>query len=560
MIYIAERESQKVVGDTSLFIMIGLSPQNAILNKLIKECDGSNYSKRTKLWEVPNSYLAKLLDDFCYLDDITLELINCQESIIINKKVDVSKFKTKPFDYQVEGIKFGLEHDRWLLLDVPGLGKTITALYIAQELKEHENLQHCLIICGLNTLKENWRKEVEKHTDLSCRILGAVTSRRGNTHIKGVAERIKQLNNPIEEFYVITNIETLRDDRVLEALLNGPNKFDMIVLDEAHVIKNPTSQQSENLMKLNAKYKLAMTGTLLLNNPLDAYVPLSWIGKERSTYTNFKNYYCMLGGEKHNILCGFKNIKHLKNTIESCSLRRTKDLLNLPPKTIINEYVEMSPEQELFYENIKQGIKEQVDKVKLTTNNILAMSSRFRQATACPSILTTEAIPSAKIERAKQLVEEITSSNEKVVIFSTFKETVYTLERELAEYKPLIATGDFDDLKISKAIDKFQSDPESKVFICTWQKCGTGITLTSACYEIFVDTPWTDGAYEQCQDRCYRIGTKKNVTIYHLITAKTIDERVLDILNTKGALADYIIDDKITQQGISILQRYIEDI
>lgn len=328
-----------------------------------------------------------------------------------------------------------------------------------------------------------------------------------------------------------------------------------------HNCKSPTSIQGKNLLKLTkAPYKIAMTGTLLLNNPLDTYVPLKWIGAERSTYTNFRYYYCTYGGKFHNMLIGFKNTKVLKDMIEKYSLRRTKDLLNLPPKIIINEYVEMDNSQEIFYENIKQGIKDQVDKVKLSTANLLALTARLRQATACPSILTTENIPSAKLDRACSLVEEIVSNGGKVLIFSTFKDSVYELEKRLQQYKPLVATGDVPDESVNERVVQFQNDPENKVFICTWQKCGTGLTLTAANYEIFIDTPWTDAVYTQAQDRCHRIGTKDVVTIYHLITANTIDERVLEILQDKSAIASYIVDDAITEKGINSLRKYIEDI
>ncbi|WP_300924765.1 helicase-related protein [uncultured Clostridium sp.] len=117
------------------------------------------------------------------------------------------------------------------------------------------------------------------------------------------------------------------------------------------------------------------------------------------------------------------------------------------------------------------------------------MIARLRQATALPSILTSELIDSAKIVRAVDLAKEVLSRKEKIVIFSTFKDTVYELEKLLKNENPLIATGDSKDSEISDYIDKFQKDPNYNLFIGTWQKCGTGITLNSASYMIFIDTP-----------------------------------------------------------------------
>jgi len=158
------------------------------------------------------------------------------------------------------------------------------------------------------------------------------------------------------------------------------------------------------------------------------------------------------------------------------------------------------------------------------------------------------------------LVEQIVSSGNKVVVFSTFKETLETLKERLKCYNPLVGTGDISDEEISSNVDKFQTNDKNKIFLGTWQKCGTGLTLTAATYMIFIDTPWTDAAFEQACDRIYRIGTTKPVTIYNLITSDSIDERVLEIVSDKAALADYVIDDTITESGLNSLRKYIEEL
>ena len=558
MIFIQERQTIKCPGITSLFVSFNYNKQ--IVDE-IKLLEMSFYNADTKEWETPLSNLSELLDRLCIFDDIKFECLrDCQRD---TQQYGLSEYKTKPFEHQIEGIQFGLQNDRWLLLDAPGLGKTLTLTYLAKELKEQRGLEHCLIICGLNTLKMNWKDEIEKHSDLSCRILGQRINRNGKLVVEGIQERLKQLQQPIEEFFVVTNIETLRDDKIVQALLkNKYNKFDMIVTDEIHVCKSNQSQQGKNLLKLNkATYRIGATGTLLLNNPVDAYVPLKWIGAERANMTNFKGYYCKFGGFSNNEIIGFKNLTILKDHIDKYSLRRTKDILNLPEKTIINEYVEMCPKQADFYTNIMEGIISQVDRVKIkNAANVLGMVTRFRQATACPQILTSENIPSAKLDRAQDLVEQLVESGEKVVVFSTFKESAYVLAQRLSKYKFVVATGDYSDDDVNRAKQMFQEDEDCKVFIGTWQKCGTGITLNAASYMIFLDVPWTDGVYEQAQDRIHRIGSKRPVFIYHLISRGTIDERVLEIVSDKGHLANYVIDDEITQEGLESLRKYIEDL
>ena len=219
----------------------------------------------------------------------------------------------------------------------------------------------------------------------------------------------------------------------------------------------------------------------------------------------------------------------------------------------------MDDTQAKFYSDISHKIVEEVDKVEISTVSLLAMVTRLRQATAAPSILTTSQINSAKIQRAVDLARQIVSGNEKVVIFSTFKEPIRILSEELEDLNPLVVTGDTkcDPIVVS---EQFQTDPSRKVFLGTWQKAGTGIDFYAASYLIFIDTPWTEGVFTQCSDRIYRIGTSKNVFIYNLITKDTIDERVWDIVQTKGAISDYVVDDKLTESGYKILQNYIQDL
>lgn len=558
MILIKEKETNKLPGSSSLFVSFDYNAD--IVDAIKTSTTNAIYDKKTKMWEVSVTNLATLLDKLYTLDDIKL-VLKPDEDKREDIQYKLKEFKTKPFKYQLEGINYGLNHDNWLLLDAPGLGKTLQLIYLAEELKDRYNIEHCFIICGINTLKTNWQKEIKKHSDLSCRILGQRVTKSGKIVIGSVAERAAELKSPIDEFFVITNIETIRNEEVLKALQSDINHFDMMVVDEIHTCKSPTSQQGKHLLKLNkSKYKIGATGTLLLNNPLDAFVPLKWIGAENSTYTNFKYYYCNYGGDFHNMLLGFKNIDVLKDTIERHSLRRTKDLLELPPKTIINEYIDMNPNQELFYNNIKRGIVSQVDLVHMSTANLLAMVARLRQATACPSILTSENIYSSKIERAVDLIHQIVENGDKVVVFSTFKDTLNYIYEDVKQYNATINTGDINDSEISKNIDEFQNSDKSKVFLATWQKMGTGITLNAASYAIFIDTPWTSSAYLQAQDRIYRIGTNKPVIIYNLICKDTIDERVLEIIEDKEAISDYIVDDKISDKSINSLRKYIEEL
>lgn len=558
MIRIEEKESKKCPSEYSLFVSF---KYNADIVNIIKQCDCAVYDKKEVHWEIPCSELSKLLAQLNDFDDIELVLLETKKKKEHNNIVPSGKYKTNPFEYQLEGITYGLNHDKWLLLDPPGLGKTIQALYIAQDLKQMGKIEHCLIICGINTLKTNWKKEIQKHTNLSCKILGEKITKTGNTVFQGVKERLDDLKSNLEEFFIITNIETLRNNDIVKEINKGKNSFDMIVCDEVHACKNPTSQQGKNLLKLNkAKYKIAATGTVLTNTPLDAYVPLKWIEKEKCNFSTFKYYYVRYGGPFNNEILGYRHIDILKTQLDSCSLRRSKSLLNLPEKTVINEFVDMNPTQELFYKNIVDGIVSQVDKVHISTTSLLAMIARLRQATACPSILTTENISSSKIERCVDLVNQIVDNNEKVVVYSTFKETLNVVKKELQHHNPLVCTGDIKDNIISENIDKFQNDPDCRVMLATWSKMGTGITLTASNNIIFIDCAWTAAANEQAEDRCHRIGSHKPVFIYYLWANNTIDTRVKELVEDKSLISNYVIDDEVPAQLFEKLKQIILDL
>lgn len=557
MIHITEREAKKIPGGTSLFVEFNYLP--AIV-EILKQTTVANYDKKTHVWEVPCVDLAYLLNNLSSIDDITLTVLP-ESTIIKTQDVKLPEFKTKPFDYQAEGIKYGLQHDKFLLLDAPGLGKTLQILYIAEELYNQGKIEHCLIICGVNTLKTNWKKEIERHSKLSCKILGEKISKRGIVSVGSVKDRVEQLSQKIEEFFVITNIETIRSDDIVKKINQGPNDFGMIVLDECHVCKSPTADQTKNLLKLNdAQYKVAATGTVIINNPLDAFVPLKWIGVENCSYTNFKYFYCNFGGPFNNMLLGFRNVDVLKSMLSKVSLRRTKDMLNLPPKNIIHEFVDMNDQQALFYDNIVKGITDQVDKVELNTSTIFSMCTRLRQAAVCPSMLTTENIKSSKIERAEELIQQIVDNGEKVVVFSLFKEPLSVMFQDLQEYNPLLCTGDIKDSIVSDNIDKFQADDKYKVMLCTTAKMGVGITLTAATNAIFIDSTWTQAGNLQCEDRIYRIGSNKPVFIYYLWAANTFDEHVKEIVEDKSLIGNYIVDNQLPNNLTERLKKLIIDL
>jgi len=550
MIKITEIPSIKVVGETSLSIEF---PFDEKVIKIIKEAGDSVWNKKLKIWELPTNKLSFLIDNLTYISDIEINLLPDIEKTktLLNKN-----YKTTPFSYQEEGIQYIVDNKNILLLDQPGTGKTLQTIYAAQELKEKEGYGHCLVICGINSLKTNWEKEIHKHSELDCIIIGKQITKKGTVKYASIKERADQLYNKIDEFFVIINIESLRDNLVIDAILNSVNKWDMIVIDECHRVKDPGSIQGKNFLKLSkvGKSHLGLTGTLLVNEPMDSYVPLKFIGKEKGTWTNFKQFYCIYEQKfGHNQIVGYKNLDVLKEEIGECSIRRTKDRLGfqLPPKTILPEYIEMSDRQLKFYDDISKGVLDEVDRVEIKTTSLLGLVIRLRQASTCPSVLTTSIeIDSCKVKRAIELVDEIVGNGEKVVIFSTFKEPLNILKNILSKYNPLLGTGDISDDEVSQNIDKFQTDDKYKVFLGTFSKTSTGVTLNAASYMIMLDEPWTYALFEQATDRIHRINNVNPAFIYVLIAENTIDERVFSLVEKKKELSDDIIDDSLQREEL----------
>ena len=540
----------KISGLSSLIVQFDY---NQYIVDSLKTIPTYYYHKKDKIWEFPVCYLGRLLDSLTFLDDIQLRLLDTPESGQFHfskqnqpplSEIEKVSFKMKPFEHQLEAINFGLSHEKWLLLDSMGLGKTNSIIWLAETLKRRGAIDHCFIICGVNSLKQNWKKEIAKFSTESAVVLGEYTTRTGTIRYRSMEKRAEQLRNPIDEFFIITNIESLRDDRIIEAFKKSENSFGMIAFDEAHKAATKSSQQGTNLLKLDAPFKIAATGTLITNNPLSAYVPLSWTENDSSILTMYKSQYCNFGGFKNAQVTGFKNLDVLQEEINSCSLRRTLDQVrsDMPPKTVTIELLEPEDDQRKFYEAIKEGVKEEADKIDLKSANLLALTTRLRQATACPSLLTTQNISSCKVERCIELIHELTSQGEKVVVLSVFKETLNELASKLGQFRFSINTGDTPDAVVGSNVTRFQEDEREQVFAGTWGKVGTGWTLNAASYLICLDTPYTAAMFDQGTDRIHRITSTRPSFITVLQCSDTIDERVWQIIEAKKELGEYLVD------------------
>ncbi len=548
MLNIDVRQSTFMPGDYSLYL--SFSYNERILN-IIRSFKDRSWHKESKEWEVPVDKLSDILEIF---SDQDIQISGTYLDLSPKEEItDIDfEFKTEPFEHQKEGFLYGLNHDKWLLGDEMGLGKSKQAIDIAVALKQSRGYKHCLIVCGVNGLKWNWKNEVAEHSDESAYILGQKTKKKtGEIYIGSNKDKLKDVENleNINDYFIITNIESLRDKNIVQALQDKIHHglIQMTVLDEAHkaIKENPnSSQQGKGLMKINTEYKLPMTGTPLMNSPLDVYGVLRWLGVEKHAFYTFKKYYAIMGGYGGYEVIGYNHLDELQEDLDSIMLRRLKDdVLDLPEKIYIDEYVDMLAKQSLIYKEVKAEIKANIDMIEISPNPLAEMI-RLRQATGYTGILSSEIQCSAKLDRMEEIIEDSISNGRKVIVFSNWTQITDEVHLRLHTKYPLsVITGQTADSERQANVDAFQRG-ESVIMLGTIGAMGTGITLTEGTVVIFLDHPWNKALYEQAVDRAYRIGQKNNITIYNIMCKNTIDERVWELVNRKGRMSDAIVDGK----------------
>ena len=550
MITINIKTAKNCNESNSLFISF---PYDTNIINIIREFPTRFWNNDAKEWEVPIKYFETLLQKFQNYDI----QINCSDAKLLSPEIKevVScpnfKFKTQPFNHQIEAFNYGLNNNRWLLGDEQGLGKTKTVIDIAVAKKELLGYKHCLIICGVNGLKWNWVNEIHTHSNENAYILGQRTDKKGRVTIGSNKDKLADLNalESILSYFIITNVESLRDEAISSKLSNlcAQNVIPIVAIDEIHKCKNPSSQQGKGILKIKPECRIAMTGTPLMNTPMDLYIILKWLGYEKHSFYKFKTHYCVMGGFGGYEIIGYRYMDELEATLKDIMLRRLKeDVLDLPDKLYIDEYVDMTAKQSQIYKEVTMDIKAHIDEIAVSPNP-LAQLIRLRQATGYTGILSSTIKESAKLDRMEELVEEAIENNHKVVIFSNWTQmTDVIYERVLnMGWAPLVITGETKDEDRQLYVDLFQTRENNPVIIGTIGAMGTGLTLTAGTVEIFMDEPWNRALYDQAVDRCHRVGQNSNVTIYNLLCKNTIDERIHELIQNKGAMSDAIIDGKV---------------
>lgn len=535
-------------------------PYDAKIVCIMRGFEKKFWHPQRKMWELPFSCLESLKQqlalvkvDFDIYDQLTI--VGYTDNSEKCKDCGVQHtYKTQPRNHQIDGFNYGMNSQKWLLADDQGLGKTFQTLNIAIAKRNQNWFKHCLIVVGVNNLKLNWYHEIKKHTWEEPYILGQrVITRgpnKGKLSFRDTKEKMEDLINGIDNFFIIVNVESLRNIELANQLqrMCRSGEIGMVIADEIHKCKNPNSQQGKGFQKLISKERIAVSGTPLMNSIEDLYIILKWLDYETHTFTQYKNHYCIFGGFGDHQIIAYKNKNEIIQKLNACMLRRRKeDVLDIPPKNNIPIYLDMSKEEWKLYDEVRTALKEQIDLIKLSPNP-LAQLTRLRQVTGFSGLLSSGATHTTKLDMMLQLIEDAVSNEEKVVVFSEFAQVIREAHRRCEKYNPALIDGEIKISVRDTEVQRFQEDENCKVILGTRQAMGTGITLTAGNNVIFLDEPWNEANKNQAMDRCHRIGTSKIVNVYTLMCQDTIDEVVNEIVMKKGELASYFIDGQTTNR------------
>ena len=434
--------------------------------------------------------------------------------------IDYSKYSHRPpLEHQKEAIQKLVENKKFILADDMGLGKTTSTIIAALE----SGSKKVLIICPA-TLKINWKREIENYSDKSIYIA-------------------ESKNFSTEADFVIINydiIKNFHDPKKKDDSQVLASKFDLVVIDEAHYIKNATAQRTKliNDIVKNTERLWLLTGTPMTSRPIDYFNLLSII--DSPVAKNWMAYairYCSgyqfnVGGRKVWNVTGASNLEELRDRTLGLTLRRLKEnVLDLPDKIITPVYLRLKSKS---YENVMGEYYDWYDK---NPDESKSLTVQFSKLTKIRQIIADE-----KIEQTIELAENILEQDKKVIIFCNFTDSLNKITEHFGKAAVKL-DGSMSKPNRQNSVDQFQDNPKVKVFVGNIRAAGVGITLTAAEAVIMNDLSFLPSDHAQAEDRAYRYGQKNNVLVYYQIFENTIEGIIYDILNNKKQVIATVMGD-----------------
>jgi SWI/SNF-related matrix-associated actin-dependent regulator 1 of chromatin subfamily A len=455
---------------------------------------------------------------------------NTVKDVVIN----YDKYSNRPpLEHQKEAIQKLVENKKFILADDMGLGKTTSTIIAALE----ADSKKVLIICPA-TLKINWKREIENYSDKSIYIAEGKNFNTDADYVIINYDIIKNFHDPKKK----------DDSEILKA------NFDLVIVDEAHYIKNGQAQRTKlinDLVKTVDRLWL-LTGTPMTSRPMDYFNLLSLVDSPVSkNWMAYAIRYCQgyqfnVGGRKVWNITGASNLDELRERTAATILRRLKEnVLDLPDKIITPVYLRLKSK------NYEEVMGEYYDWYDKNPDESKSLTVQFSKLTKVRQIIADE-----KISQTIEIAENIIEQDKKVIIFCNFTDSLNKIIEHFGK-SAVKLDGSMSKPERQRSVDEFQDNPKVKVFVGNIKAAGVGITLTSAEAVIMNDLSFLPSDHAQAEDRAYRYGQKNNVLVYYPIFENTIEGVIYDILNNKKqVIATVMGDNQITTDAAEeILQK-----
>ncbi|MEN8246526.1 MAG: DEAD/DEAH box helicase, partial [Thermodesulfobacteriota bacterium] len=433
-----------------------------------------------------------------------------------NHKLRTTLLNAELRPYQLDGIAFAVGAGRAILADDMGLGKTIQGIGVAELLSRDANISKVLIICPAS-LKSQWRIEIMRFVDRSCQLI-----------LGSAKDRALQYDN--DYFYTICNYEqVLRDIMAIEKV-----KWDLIIIDEAQRIKNWEAKTSRTIKALRSPFALALSGTPLENRLEELFSVVEFIDdRHLGPAFRFHNQHRVV--DERGKLLGYKDLHEVREKLKPVLLRRTREnvLEQLPPRTTEIMRIPPTDEQLQLHNSHKQIVSTIINKKFLTEMDILRLQKALLMCRmSANSTFLVDKLPpgySSKLEELSLIIEQLLREEDrKILLFSEWTTMLNLIEPLLTERQVnyVRLDGSVPQKKRQGLVHEFQKNPECRLFVTT-NAGATGLNLQAANTVINVDLPWNPAILEQRIGRAHRMGQKRPVQVFVLVTEKTLEESLL---------------------------------
>ena len=418
------------------------------------------------------------------------------------------------YPHQADGVAFLLSKKRAILADDMGLGKTRQAI-VAMETGCPEGI--VLVVCPAS-LKLNWRREILMVD--------------GDARIEVLGVDKDQIDAPR---WIIVNYDLLGKyaERLHAIAWAG------IILDEAHFIKNASKRTSHCLKLLGVQaearapvigpeYVFLLTGTPMTNRPKDLFNLFRCVGHPASrSFLSFAKRFCDAYRNEYGwVTTGASNLDELNLLMKEVSIRRLKDeVLDLPPK--VRSWVPVDISSSKAALNAIDAFLAWYVATDPSQPNDTAFLARLMKVRT--------ALHKAKFAAVSERIKDVIATGEKVIVFTCFTDGIERHKKKLRDQAVTITGSDTPEKRM-EAVDRFQTDPTVRVILCNIIAGGVGITLTAGTHVIFQDLDWVPANHAQAEDRCYRLGQDKRVTVEYFHAAGTLDDYIAELLQRKMAL------------------------